>query len=66
LALAKSYDEAKQAYESFMASMDKYKDARENIDSLTKGTQEYTDALKEANRAGIELIKNNPELFKSG
>ncbi|MGN0992894.1 MAG: hypothetical protein ACI4PE_03140 [Bacilli bacterium] len=30
---------------------------------LTYGTQEYTDALKEANDAAMELMKNNPELI---
>jgi uncharacterized protein YaaN involved in tellurite resistance len=48
-----------------IAAMDEYKSAREALDSLTEGTQEYQDALEKANRAALELINNNPDLFDS-
>ena len=40
-----------------------YKDAIDALDNLTKGTQEYRDALDEANQKALELIQNNPDKF---
>ncbi len=65
-ALAEAYDEAKQAYEDMVSAMDEYQSARDGLDSLTEGTQEYQDALEKANRAALELINKNPDLFKQG
>jgi hypothetical protein len=48
--LAAAYDEAKSSCEALMSAMNNYKNARDGLDSLTKGTQEYNEALKEANR----------------
>lgn len=65
-ALSEAYNEAKQSYEDMIAAMDEYKSARESLDSLTEGTKEYQEALEKANRAALELINNNPDLFKEG
>ena len=65
-ALSEAYNEAKQSYEDMIAAMDEYKSARESLDSLTEGTKEYQEALEQANRAALELINNNPDLFKAG
>jgi hypothetical protein len=65
-ALSEAYNEAKQSYEDMIAAMDEYKSARESLDSLTEGTKEYQEALEQANRAALELINNNPDLFKEG
>jgi hypothetical protein len=46
-----------------MSAMSNYKNARDGLDSLTKGTQEYNEALKEANRQALELIQNYPQFF---
>ena len=54
--LANAYNEAKQEYQDMIAAMDNYKSARDALDNLTEGTKEYEAALKEANRAALELI----------
>ena len=64
--LKENYETVKQAYEDLMASIDKYKSARDALDDLVEGTDEWNKALKEANRAAMDLIKNNPELFERG
>ena len=56
--LAEAYDEAKTHCEQMIAAMDNYKSARDALSELTKGTQEYIDALQTANEAGLELINN--------
>ena len=60
--LADTYEEAKRKYEEMIAAMENYKTAREGLDSLTKGTEEYADALKEANKAALDLIEKAPGL----
>ena len=54
--LGEAYNECKQEYEDMIAAMENYKSARDALDNLTKGTQEYKEALKEANRQAMELI----------
>lgn len=56
--LAEAYDEAKTHCEQMIAAMDDYKSARDALSELTKGTQEYRDALQAANEAGLNLINN--------
>jgi hypothetical protein len=46
--------------------MDDYTSAREALEDLTKGTEEYNAALEEANRAALELMQNHPEYFGEG
>lgn len=65
-ALSEAYNEAKQSYEDMISAMEEYKSARESLDSLTEGTKEYQEALEQANRAALELINNNPDMFKAG
>lgn len=59
--LTQEYNNAKTAQEELLSQTEGYKTARDNIDSLTRGTQEYTQAIIEANDQALELIKNNPE-----
>ncbi len=54
--LAEAYGEVKSEYEDMISSMEKYQSARDGLDSLTKGTEAYEQALKEANRMALELI----------
>ena len=54
--LGEAYNTVKQEYEDMIAAMENYQSARDALDELTKGTEEYEDALKEANRAAMELI----------
>lgn len=60
--LAEAYDEAKTHCEQMIAAMDDYKSARDALSDLTKGTQEYRDALQAANEAGLELINSTNNL----
>jgi archaellum component FlaC len=43
--LTAAYEDAKTAYEDMIGAMDEYKSAREGLESLTKGTFEYEEAL---------------------
>lgn len=54
--LSEAYNECKQEYEDMIAAMENYQSAREGLDELTKGTEAYKEALKEANRQALELI----------
>ena len=64
--LTKAYEDAKSAYEDMIGAMDNYKNARESLSELTKGTVEYQEALQEANAAALELLQNYPEYFGAG
>lgn len=64
--LTKAYEDAKSAYEDMIGAMDNYKNARESLSELTKGTVEYQEALQEANAAALELLQNYPEYFGEG
>lgn len=47
---------AKTAYEDLLSTIEKYDNAVGALENLSKGTQEYTDKLLEANEAARELI----------
>lgn len=52
----------KQAQDELNSSFDAYDKAREKINSLVVGTQEWRDAVLENNQAVLELISNNAAL----
>ena len=54
--LAEAYGEVKQEYEDMISAMENYHSARDALDDLTKGTEEYQEALKEANHQAMKLI----------
>lgn len=54
--LGEAYNECKQEYQDMISAMENYQSARDALDDLTKGTEEYRQALKEANRQALELI----------
>ena len=56
--LAAAYNEIKQEYEDMISTMENYQSAREGLDSLTKGTLEYKEALQKANEYALELIES--------
>jgi predicted O-linked N-acetylglucosamine transferase (SPINDLY family) len=60
--LANAYGEAKDKYQEMVDTMDQYASAREALDSLTEGTQEYSEALSQANELALDLVANNPSL----
>lgn len=61
--LGNAYDECREKYQQMIDEFNEYKDAIDALDNLTKGTQEYRDALEEANQKALELIQNNPDKF---
>lgn len=63
-ASAAAAEEAKTAYDELLSAFDEYDAAQEALDGLTRGTEEWRDALIEANNEVIELLKLYPELAK--
>ena len=58
----KAYEDAKAAYKELMETISSYKDAEEAISHLTKGTQEWKDAVTELNEQVLDLIQKYPKL----
>lgn len=56
--LASAADDAQTELDNLQGIFDNYKTAKEQLDSCTEGTQEWTDALKEANSAAMSLLDN--------
>ena len=52
----------KEAHQGVIDTLNKYDSATEKMNSLTKGTQEWRDALNEANTSVLELLNTFPEL----
>ena len=61
-AAKEQYDNAKSAYDDVKSSLSDYKDSQKAIDELTVGTQEWVEALQNANQQVIELLSKYPEL----
>ncbi len=56
LAAAAAAETAKEAYEDLRDTIESYDSAVESLEGLTKGTDEFTDAVMEANEAARKLI----------
>ena len=54
--LTEKYNETKQAYDNLKASIEEYQTAEYALNTLTKGTQEWKDAIRESNAQALELI----------
>lgn len=54
---AEILDEAQASYNDLQDTVKAYSDARDNIDSLTQGTEEFKNAILEANEAARTLIE---------
>ena len=52
----------KAAQEEVNRSLEAYENAAEKVKTLTEGTQEWRDAINEANSAALELLDKYPEL----
>lgn len=61
-ACAESYNRMSQAHTDFTQTLSNYNEGVEGLKNLTKGTSEYTNALRKANEEAMNLIKNNPNL----
>ena len=55
--LANAYSKAKDKYEEMISTMDGYKSAKEGLDALTEGTDEYRKQLIKANDEALKLIE---------
>lgn len=55
---------ASEAYDNLMSSFDEYDNAQESLQELTKNTQEWKQALLEANQQVLEMLETYPELAK--
>ena len=60
--VADNYQSMLEAKNAFDSNVTKYDDAKRGIEGLTEGTTEYINAVREANDAALELIKNNHDL----
>ena len=60
--LTEAHENLKSSYEELTSTIADYQEAVDGLSELTKGTQEYEDALNSANEAAEELVKNNTEL----
>ena len=63
-AMTNALQTAKESYTSLGETIDKYKSARDNIDNLKAGTDEFKDAIYEANLQALELINTYDILSK--
>lgn len=58
----KTYDDLKTSLQDVKSALEDLHNAENNLDGLTKGTQEWRDALQQCNDKVLELISNYPEL----
>ena len=57
-------ESAKTAYDDLLSARSEYSDLQATLDGLTKGTNEWKQALIEANAQVLELLSTYPELAK--
>ena len=55
-------NQVRTEYDELKKSIEDYKNAQNAIESLTKGTQEWRDAINDANQSVLELMQKYPEL----
>ena len=59
---ANAADNLAEKYNNLKTSLDEIEEKKSNLDKLTKGTQEWNDAVFELNQQILDLMKNYPEL----
>ncbi len=59
-------DEAKEAYDKLLSEHSKYNETQKALEGLTKGTNEWKEALAAANQQVMQLAALYPELRKAG
>lgn len=62
--LAEAYKNVKTEYEALKQSIEEYHGAQDAIDKLIAGTEEWRDAITDANTQVMELVQTYPELAK--
>lgn len=60
--LKEQYQKTKESYEELKKSVEDHENAVKAIDKLKHGTEEWRDAIQEANEKVLELIGNYPQL----
>lgn len=60
--LTQSYNDLNTELNNFNTAVQNYEEARDGLDSLTKGTEEYATQLEKANDAAMQLIQNYPDI----
>lgn len=63
-ALAEAESEAKDKADNLRSAIESYDSAIDTLNSCTKGTKEWEEALIEVNKQASELLKKFPELLK--
>lgn len=61
--LKTAYEDVKAANEELKKSLADYSEAQKALDEMTKGTEEWEEALRNANIQVLDLIKRYPELL---
>ena len=62
LELKQNYETVKAAQEEFNNTASSYESARDALDNLTQGTEEYTQAVQAANEQAMALLEINKDL----
>lgn len=60
--LAEEYDRINESYQTLKDNLSNYQEAKNGIAELTKGTQEYKEAVLAANEQALDLLENNKDL----
>jgi uncharacterized protein YlxW (UPF0749 family) len=60
--LAEELNKAREASDALKNSIEGYDSAIDKIKTLEEGTQEWREAIEEANESAREMIKNNKDL----
>ena len=63
-AMSEALDEARSKADELHSAFDEYESIVDKLNKCTKGTQEWRDALEEANQKTTELLQKYPELLK--
>ena len=63
-AAAEAADKAAESYNNLKNSLDSLKDGYQTLEGLTRGTEEWNEAVKSINDTVMDLIQEYPELAK--
>lgn len=61
-AASEAYDETKKSFDGLKSSIENYQSARNAIDDMAAGTEEWNNAIQDCNDQVMDLISKYPEL----
>ena len=61
--LAATYDEVRGTFEELKTTISSYQDARNGLDSLTRGTVEFSESISNANDEALKLLNTYGDLI---